>query len=489
MTFPLTSIYNCDSIVTISVKEIIILQDIDTTFASICSDESYTYQGFVYPPNSTNQIKVSSAAGCDSSYILKIDTFPNYEFSREEEVCLGDSYEYLGTEILPGETMTFPLTSIYNCDSIVTSYILKIDTFPNYDLSREEEVCLGDSYEYLGTQIFPGETMTFPLTSIHNCDSIITISVKEINVLQSTDTTFASTCSDELYSYQGEYILKIDTFPNHELSREVEVCLGDSYEYLGTEILPGETMSFPLASIHDCDSVVTISVVEIDEIQNQININLCPDEFYIINGNAYNYSLDTTIVYPTETCDSLVNYIIESSSEPRLEISTTSSCSGLSEGSITINLSEPNTQLSFSLDQAVYSETPFFEKLFPGVYSIYVKDQHECQYEFQTEVPESNQLGDLQNIYIPNVFNPSDIENSCFRIYPALNLEILEYNLKIYDRWGSLVFESSEITECWDGEFKKVQLEQGVYCWLLNYTENNCTEITTKLVGNLTLLR
>ena len=48
--------------------------------------------------------------------------------------------------------------------------------------------------------------------------------------------------------------------------------------------------------------------------------------------------------------------------------------------------------------------------------------------------------------FVPNVFTPNnDGRNDAFQIYS--NCTIQDYELTIYDRWGNLVFQSTDINE------------------------------------------
>jgi gliding motility-associated-like protein len=54
-------------------------------------------------------------------------------------------------------------------------------------------------------------------------------------------------------------------------------------------------------------------------------------------------------------------------------------------------------------------------------------------------------------LYIPTAFTPNgDGINDRFGV-KALNLT--QFNLKIFNRWGELIFETNEITDLWDGTY------------------------------------
>jgi gliding motility-associated-like protein len=61
------------------------------------------------------------------------------------------------------------------------------------------------------------------------------------------------------------------------------------------------------------------------------------------------------------------------------------------------------------------------------------------------------------------------------------------FKLIIYNRWGEKLYETSEITECWDGKFKGIEAATGVYAYNL-YLKQLDGVIVNK-TGTITLLR
>ena len=87
---------------------------------------------------------------------------------------------------------------------------------------------------------------------------------------------------------------------------------------------------------------------------------------------------------------------------------------------------------------------------------------------------------------MPNAFSPNhDGINDAFCIPP--NVCILHFDMKIYDRWGELVFETTKMTECWDGTYKGEELNTGVYAYYFD------AELTTgdkyHQQGNISLIK
>lgn len=76
---------------------------------------------------------------------------------------------------------------------------------------------------------------------------------------------------------------------------------------------------------------------------------------------------------------------------------------------------------------------------------------------------------DCGEIFIPSGFSPNgDGNNDNFKV--RTNTKCLSSSLlRIYDRWGNLLYESAEITPGWDGSFKGELLANGVYTYTFEY--------------------
>ena len=63
---------------------------------------------------------------------------------------------------------------------------------------------------------------------------------------------------------------------------------------------------------------------------------------------------------------------------------------------------------------------------------------------------------------------------------------VASYNLKIYNKVGLLVFESSDIEMGWDGYYKGQLCPPGVYVWKVRGTYRNGQAIV--MAGDVTLI-
>jgi gliding motility-associated-like protein len=90
-------------------------------------------------------------------------------------------------------------------------------------------------------------------------------------------------------------------------------------------------------------------------------------------------------------------------------------------------------------------------------------------------------------IFVPNVFSPnSDGANDVFQAFPTRDAEIL--SLMIYNRWGNLVFQSSDGQKAWDGLVNGKAVPPDVYIYAIQY-RNKLTNKVQVLSGDVTILK
>jgi gliding motility-associated-like protein len=88
-------------------------------------------------------------------------------------------------------------------------------------------------------------------------------------------------------------------------------------------------------------------------------------------------------------------------------------------------------------------------------------------------------------IYMPNAFTPDhDGSNDQFG---AVGINVEEYHLKIFNRWGELIFESSDIAYKWDGTHKGQLVPDGVYVYTL-FAKELVTGKRISKTGTVTIL-
>jgi gliding motility-associated-like protein len=88
-------------------------------------------------------------------------------------------------------------------------------------------------------------------------------------------------------------------------------------------------------------------------------------------------------------------------------------------------------------------------------------------------------------LWVPTGFTPNG--DGLNDIYLVGGLEIVAFDISIFDRWGKLIFFSDSMTEGWDGRFSGEGVNEGVYVFKINATNNEGFKIARE--GTLTLVR
>ncbi|WP_212750585.1 hypothetical protein, partial [Streptococcus pseudopneumoniae] len=169
----------------------------------------------------------------------------------------------------PG-SYTVTLQSSTNCDSIVQ---LNLQVHPNYIIYHKAQVCVGDSYT-VGNSVYTSSGVYLDtFSTIYGCDSIITTDLK---------------VADPLTSIMNAVI-----------------CFGDSLQVNNKIFNENGTYYDTLIAVGGCDSIVTIDLIVLEELETSITAEICETEFVLV-GNVYYWhtGIYTTMLTSVNGCDS-----------------------------------------------------------------------------------------------------------------------------------------------------------------------------------------
>jgi gliding motility-associated-like protein len=134
-------------------------------------------------------------------------------------------------------------------------------------------------------------------------------------------------------------------------------------------------------------------------------------------------------------------------------------------------------------NQLVNTDTIFVKNSAVHNYSLTYKLDTNCVVKGTAQIKRKV----CTDIYIPTAFSPNnDQKNDEFEAFPQANFKIV--SLLIFDRWGELVFTSTDNTKTWDGKFKGQECGEGAYIYVVNYM--NIKTSTVELIsGDFNLIR
>ena len=115
-----------------------------------------------------------------------------------------------------------------------------------------------------------------------------------------------------------------------------------------------------------------------------------------------------------------------------------------------------------------------------SVYCATVTSAEGCQVSDCIEITVTGQ----STLYFPNVFTPNGDGVNDVYFTPAFNL--LNYDLRIYNRWGELMFHTTDPEKGWDGSFQGKTATTGVYVYILK--AKGADDIDYNKSGHITLL-
>ena len=130
----------------------------------------------------------------------------------------------------------------------------------------------------------------------------------------------------------------------------------------------------------------------------------------------------------------------------------------------TKNISHNTYQWSVKGFDKIYNEVnPLITFPKVGKYEITMesKSVNGCINRYSKWIEVKNEF----NIFIPNSFTPNydDLNDTFKPIFSPEGIDINKYKMEIYDRWGQLLFSSTEIEIGWDGKVKGELVKEGSY--------------------------
>lgn len=123
----------------------------------------------------------------------------------------------------------------------------------------------------------------------------------------------------------------------------------------------------------------------------------------------------------------------------------------------------------------------------PGIFPMNLKvtDNHGCVDSLDGKVEIINDV----SIYAPNIFTPDvDDHNSTWKIYMS-GIDVYDFHIMIYNRWGELVFESYDQNFEWDGSYGgQNSVQDGTYVWVID-TKDILYDNRYEFRGSISILK
>ncbi|MDR1758316.1 MAG: gliding motility-associated C-terminal domain-containing protein [Bacteroidales bacterium] len=423
---------------------------------NLCSGQSFTMAGKAYNQTGTYDTIILNKGGCDSIMTLNLTVNDVLLDTIEVSICEGYSYPFAGKPLyLPGHYVDSTKT-VAGCDSVT---VLHLIVNPVYSSRIDTTLCKGDTFffnkgkpHFTIDTIVPNNsqlTQNHLFLTTHDCDSEILLIVKMLDL-------------------HSEWI--------------EDLCEGECYIFGGDTLCPPVgTWIFrdTLAGSCSCDSIVTLTlhVWAIDSLH--FDDTACPTESYAKHGfritprdsaGVYDFMLQ---LKNTRGCDSIISLTL---TVPEIGVEIVSSNPDFCNTHVTtLTALTPNSLIYWSTGEQSSTITVSES----GTYSVTVSEDGciERDHIIIETCPSA--------IVFPNAITPGNNDNLNDYFLLANTEDVQDFSIHIYDRWGQLVFYSTDKYFRWDGRVKG-KLVQTVYNYVALVVTTAGKEL--RFLGSITVL-
>ncbi len=478
--FLFPSSQNCDSVVTVTVAAL--LSSASTVNLSACFGSVATYSGVDIPAGASQIFTLTNFLGCDSVVTVVVESLPVTVQIVDAIACANSFFEFNGQQLLPGTQTTF---TAVNPDGCVDTTIVAVFGLPTSTGAQTLTACPGSTVTYGGMTLSAGDVQDFTLTNWLNCDSVVTVTVL---ALQGDTTQLAlQVCAGETVSYNGQTLSAGDQFT--WVGTNQHGC--DSTVYVSVTGLP--SVSYDLAASQICWNAVDGSIAV-----GNINGSTGPYQFSL-NGSVF--QVDTVFgglppgdytVFLQDQNGCVFEQSIGIPVIPPMTVEAQDKTLVCGE-TVLLNplvFSQLPVIWEWSNGTGVVSTAPELLASTAGIFTFIATNA--CESVSGSIKVDAEPLAAAKLIYLPNAFSPdADGINDCYRGYMAPDVEVLSYELKIFDRWGELLFETEDIEGCWDGWFRGKRMNPAVMVYWMRLRVRNCdgAEVDLFRKGDISLVR
>lgn len=466
-TYTVSGVYNdtlvaanlCDSIVT---TNLFVNTVINTSFdQTICSGDSFLFDGTAQTTSGTYVANlVAVQGGCDSIVTLYLTVTPPITTSNSLSICAGSSYTF-GTQTLTTDgTYIENYTTVSGCDSIATLFLTVDAPLTGSDA---QAICTGSSYTF-GTQTLTvAGTYTENYATALGCDSIATLFLSVDPALSSSSTQTICDGSSYVFGSQtlstsGTYIENLTTAsgcdslatlyltvsPTLTGSGSQTICEGASYVFGSQTLNVAGTYTENITTASGCDSIATLHLFVNTIIDTSITATICQGQSFTLGTQSVTTAGEHYEMFVTSAgCDSLVTLFLN-----------------VLDGEVS-NITE-----QICLDDTYILGTQMLTQ--SGIYSELFIGDSGCDSTVIVElsVIDCDSIFEISNVCTPN----DDGQNDTWKV-SDINF-ISGCAVEIFNRWGQLVYTSTDYQNDWAGTKNGEILPDGVYYYVISCDED-----------------
>ena len=460
--------------------------------------------GIVFNTIGNKQITIRYRAnGCDTSFTDSIEIYvsPYSNFSFSNNNCVdyfiqfsdssvdskdyywdfGDSTTLADTSNLANPSYTFPDSGTYKvmlvmgsktsiCPDTLYQQVILHPLLSPFFIAPMNECLNENSFDFNAGGAFYSSTQidwdfgitATPITStVANPTNIVyrTSGLKPISIRYSA------------FGCDTSYLDTIEVYPSPIADfriNEDEYCLGDSLDVDLVSLSDASLLHF--WNFGDTGSSTQLAPIYVYQDSGVYDVTLIVENTYGCRDTMEKLNSITVFPSPTALFSPLIletSYYFPYVTFTNNSLNSSYSMFNNGNGQIISPFSQYNSE---------YTREGFYYPMLTveNVYGCYDTLIGELFYEMK------------YNLYIPNSFTPNnDGNNDVF--LPTINIDS-NYNFKIFNRWGELIFETTDVQEGWDGSSTDgTPLKADVYVYRIVYRDPK--RVVKEIKGHVTLLR
>lgn len=337
--------------------------------------------------------------------------------------------------------LTYTLTDNHSCFAKDSIYIT-VDLSPEVNISGTKKICLGTT------------TTLTANSSSNNCtyewntgETTSSITVNPTN----TETTYEVSVKLQpaMCETKVQVVVNALNKPTVNASSDVTICQGDTAQIYVTG---------------NADNYYWTSFPEDPYAQNDTSMNFSVrpnvSTMYVAHGlNEIScHNSDTVFVYvsPLPVAQMTFNPSIIDDLDPTVIFSDITDGSVLREWTISDGATSTESIFVHLFDISDTNQTFNI--------NLYVENASGCQDSTSNiiRISKTHYLWAPTAVYVYD----TDPNNSQFRVYIDAPIE---FDLKIFNRWGEMVFQTNNPEIAWDCKYKGSYVTQGAYVWVAKY--------------------
>jgi gliding motility-associated-like protein len=458
--------------------------------AEICGGTTYTLpSGKQVDSTGIYNDTLLAVSGCGDSLItvLNLTVSALTRDTIHARICPGGTYTLpSGNQVSIQGTYADTVHNALGCDSIITDLFLTV--IQAQQISKTLTLCLGQNYTLpSGQKVTTAGTYSDTLRSTLGCDSLIT----SLTLVVDAST---QQIQDTMTMCPGSYPL-------------VLTAGGSANTYAWNNGSSSSSLSVSSAGLYTvvvngaggCTANDTFHVMtDRPPVPQDTSIVLCSGVPKLINagGNNQSYLWSTGAMTPFIMVSTMGTYWVIVTDSAGCSATDTIHVTGIENPPS--GFLPPDTAVCTYGSVLIKPESNFSSYLWntgatgdslsvsqPGMYWLSVIDTNGCAGADSISVTSK---ACVEGFFVPSSFTPNgDGHNDLLKPITFNNLSLSQYQFRVYNRWGQLVFESGNPSAGWDGKVNGSVQPASVYVWMLQYQYLNGPSFTLK--GTVTLMQ